>query len=80
MAMNILQLAGVLPRDPQFRKWLSQFYGREVTEEMAVRFIREMCGIESRRELETDDRAEKIFHEQIRKKFIAWRERQEEHA
>ncbi|MEM5294225.1 hypothetical protein VSR82_07765 [Burkholderia sp. JPY481] len=76
--MNILQLAGMLPRDPQFRAFVSQYMvpPREPTVDEAAAFIRVACEIESRRELATNPAAVERLHRFIRRPFIAWRDQQ----
>jgi hypothetical protein len=76
--MNILQLAGMLPRDPQFRAFVSQYMvpPREPTVDEAAAFIRTACEIESRRQLAEDRAAEQRFHRFIRRPFRAWRDQQ----
>ena len=76
--MNILQLAGMLPRDPQFREWVSQYMvpPREPTVDEAAAFIRTACEIESRRQLDLDAGAADRFHNFIRKPFVQWRSQQ----
>jgi hypothetical protein len=76
--MNILQLAGMLPRDPQFRAFVSQYMVpvREPTVDEAAAFIRAACEIESRRQLAEDRAAEQRFHRFIRQQFVAWRSKQ----
>lgn len=76
--MNTLQLAGSLPRDPQFRAWVSQYTvpPSDVTIDEAAEFIRVACGVESRRELAENAGAEQAFHNFIRRPFIEWRDRQ----
>lgn len=80
--MNIIQLAGSLPRDPQFRAFVGYFMvpPREVSIDEAAEFIRGACGVDSRRELATDREAQQRFHANIRRPFVAWRERQAELA
>lgn len=81
--MNILQLAGSLPRDPEFRAFVGYFMvpvRDDVSVDEAATFIRDACEIESRRELATNPEAQKRFHANIRKTFLAWKERQEEIA
>ncbi|SAL59532.1 hypothetical protein AWB71_03294 [Caballeronia peredens] len=82
MAFGIVQVAGMLARDPQFIEWVGQWTvpPRAVSAEEAAQFIRMVCKVESRRELATDRDAEQRFHNFIRKPFVAWRERQAEHA
>lgn len=77
--MNILQLAGSLPRDPQFRAFVSQYMvpPREPTVDEAVQFIREACEVQSRRQLVQDRDAEQRFHDLLRKPFVEWREQQQ---
>lgn len=79
---TVLQLSGMLPRDPDFRQWVAQWMvpPREVDIDEASAFIRTVCEVTSRRELMTDREAEQRFHEFIRKPYRAWRERQAEHA
>lgn len=76
--MNILQLAGMLPRDPQFRAFVSQYMvpPREPTVDEAAAFIRAACEIGSRRELLTDAAAVDRLHRFIRRPFVAWRDKQ----
>jgi hypothetical protein len=80
--MNVLQLAGSLPRDPQFRAFVGQYMvpPREPTVDEAAAFIREACGVDSRRELARDHGAAILFHRFIRRPFVAWREQLQEPA
>lgn len=77
--MNTLQLAGSLPRDPEFRRFVSQWMVpvREPTIDEAAQFIRAACDIDSRRQLATDREAEQRFHRFIRRPFTAWRDQQQ---
>jgi hypothetical protein len=79
--MNILQLAGMLPRDPQFREFVSQYMvpPREPSVDEAAAFIRAACEIESRRELAVSTIAQARFHKFIRRPFLAWRHKQQNH-
>lgn len=76
--MNILQLAGMLPRDPQFREFVSQYMvpPREPTIDEAAAFIRTACEVGSRRELMTNPAAVDRLHRFIRRPFVAWRDQQ----
>lgn len=76
--MNTLQLAGSLPRDPQFRAFVSQYMmpPREPTVDEAAAFIRDRCKVESRRQLAQDREAERRFHRFIRQQFVKWRDQQ----
>jgi hypothetical protein len=75
--VNILQLAGRLPRDPQFRAFVSQYMvpPREPTVDEAAAFIRVACDITSRRQLAEDREAEQRFHRFIRQQFVKWKEK-----
>jgi hypothetical protein len=72
--ISITQMAGMLPRDPKFREWLGTFVdGAPVTTDFAADFIREVCRIESRRELATSRQAQQRFHRFLMHPFIEWR-------
>ncbi|TAM07237.1 MAG: hypothetical protein EPN70_03435 [Paraburkholderia sp.] len=75
---SVLQLAGMLPRDPAFRAWVSQWMvpPREVDVDTAAAFIRTVCEIDSRKQLATDRAAEQRFHQFLRRPFVAWRDQQ----
>lgn len=75
---SILQLAGMLPRDPKFREFVSQYTvpPSEVTVDEAAEFIRVACGINSRRQLTENAGAADAFHNFIRRPFVAWRDQQ----
>lgn len=77
---TILQLAGMLPRDPYFRLWAHSFCECPIGEEEAAQFIRLVCEVTSRRELITNPEAEQRFHRFIRKPFLLWKERNLENA
>ena len=75
---TVIQLAGILPLDPEFRRFVSQYLvpPREVDVETAAAFIRTVCEIDSRRELTTDTEAQQRFHKFLRLPFLAWRDKQ----
>jgi hypothetical protein len=75
--MNTLQLAGSLPRDPQFREFVAQFVPPPINVDDAAHFIRAVCKVDSRRELATDAGAEKAFHDFIRRPYLDWRAQQQ---
>lgn len=54
-------------KDPAFREWL----GVE-TEEQAAQFIRTECGVNSRKELDTNPSAKEIFRRNVRVLFLRW--------
>lgn len=71
---TIVQLAGMLPNDPDFRVWVGDFIdGPEATKEQAADFIRIVCEVTSRTELATNPHAEQRFHRYLRKQFLAWK-------
>ncbi|HDR9497608.1 TPA: hypothetical protein QDC06_000810 [Burkholderia cepacia] len=76
---SVLQLAGMLPRDPQFRAWVAQWMvpPRDVDVDTAAEFIRTVCEIDSRRELATDAQAQQRFHQFLRRPFLDWRDNQQ---
>ncbi len=71
---TVLQLAGMLPRDPQFRDFVAQYMvpPRAPTVDEAAEFIRIACSIESRRELATSASAAENFHRYVRRPYAAW--------
>lgn len=74
---TISQLAGMLPRDPKFREWLSAATQVEkLTVDEAAEVIRHVCQIDSRCRLETDQAAAKRFHTLVRRPFAEWRAKQ----
>jgi hypothetical protein len=79
--MNVLQLAGMLPRDPDFRAFVSQYMvpPHEPTVDEAAQFIRVACDVTSRRQLAQDREAEQRFHRFIRRPFTDWRAQQANH-
>jgi hypothetical protein len=76
--MNTLQLAGSLPRDPQFRAWVSQYTVPPIAviADEAAEFIRVVCGVDSRRKLAEDAGAAESFHRFIRRPYLDWRQQQ----
>lgn len=81
---ELARLAGMLCGDTQFQAWLEENaaidYLPSITEasgitpaERAAITVRNVCGIESRAELDNDTRAAAIFHQQIYVPFNAFR-------
>jgi len=74
---SVSQLAGMLPRDPKFREWLSSATQVEqLTADEAAEVIRTVCQIDSRRDLATDKAAAERFHNLLRRPFAEWRAKQ----
>ena len=75
---TIVQLAGMLPRDPQFREWLCDLGSvDDVTPDTAAEFVRVICGVDSRRQLALDAGAAHRFETLVRRPFVAWRNNQQ---
>lgn len=73
------RLAAQLCQNPDFREWLNAQHlsGLIVSIEGAddaAAVIRSVCSIESRAELDHDDRAARIFHTEIRRPFMLGRD------
>jgi hypothetical protein len=71
-------LAGRLCQDPEFWAFLTHHYSLEEAVEgplMAAEQVRQLCGIESRAELDHNPEAEATFHRVIRGPWIKWRAR-----
>ena len=72
---EIVKLAGMLPRNPDFRNWLGaeghvDFF--ECGEEEATTWLKMTCKIGSRRELATNQAAAAILR-QVNQEFQAWK-------
>lgn len=75
---SLARLSAILCRDPVFRQWLvhdTDFNPGDAAE--AAEVVRVVCGIDSRRELDTNPTAAERFHEHLRKPFIEWRDHHE---
>lgn len=70
---EIVKLAGMLPRNPDFRKWLVE-RGEifDADEDEATTWLKSQCQIESRRELATNPAASALLR-QINQEFQAWK-------
>ncbi|WP_070106304.1 hypothetical protein [Burkholderia plantarii] len=76
--MNLVQLAGMLPRDATFRAYLCDLASvDDVTPDNAAEYVRVICDVESRRELATDTAAAHRFETLVRRPFVAWRANQQ---
>lgn len=73
---SLVRLAGILPRQPEFRAWLAEAAHQPITADDAAEFIRIACGVDSRRELDTNGGAADRFHTIVRRPFLAWRDQQ----
>lgn len=69
------QLAGMLPSDPDFRAYVAHCMGVEsASKQDAEKFIRQKCGVQSRKYLTNDHGAAVLFHG-MRRQFLAWKEK-----
>lgn len=59
--------------DPEFQRWAHTQFGECQSEAEAKQFILNVCGVLSRKELDTEPSAAKRFHAQIREPFMAWK-------
>ena len=61
---KLSQVAGGLCHDPKFRAWCETQYGEPVPDESAAAaLIREVCGVESRSFLDSNDDAASVFRQ-----------------
>lgn len=78
-AKSLAMAAGILCRDRTFVRWMSTtFPARWKTltadndSERAAQVLRSVCGVASRADLDSDDRAAGEFHRLIRKPYADW--------
>jgi len=70
---EIVKLAGMLPRNPDFQRWLvGEGHIFDADEDEATSWIKAHCEIESRRELATNQAASAKLR-QINMEFQAWK-------
>lgn len=69
---GLAQLAGIWCASPDFHRWLYELSGMPATEEDAIEFVYLACEIRSRAELDTDERAARLFVERVRRPFREW--------
>jgi hypothetical protein len=70
---EIVKLAGMLPRNPEFQRWLlGEGHIFDADEDEATSWIKAHCEIESRRELATNQAASAKLR-QINMEFQAWK-------
>ena len=64
------RLAGMWCADPRFWEWLNSDGERHIgSETEAAEYVRTICGVQSRADIDHNPQAEKIFHNQIRLPF-----------
>lgn len=72
--MPAAQQAGILCNDPRFQEFAAQrcgFPGGQFSSTAAAEYLRDCCGIQSRRWLNTDETARRKF-QTLRTEFDAW--------
>jgi hypothetical protein len=83
--LKLSQLSGVWSNNPAFIRYLNHLlnlegdsdkqYGRTSQDLDPADYIREVCGVESRRELDVNAEAARVFHSKIREPFMKWAKR-----
>lgn len=66
---ELARLAGIFCNDEHFKLWCILTHGKD-----ALETIYELCGIQSRVELDHNDKAAEKFHDEIRIPFLSWKE------
>lgn len=66
----LAKLSGMWSNDPEFWAWLATIHPSNAwNQDTSARYIKNLCGVESRAELDHDEDAAALFHEHIRAKF-----------
>lgn len=70
----LCRLAAMWCKDKEFWQWLidSGNLHRCDSEEYAADWIRAMCGVESRAEIDSNQFASEVFHRSVRSPFMEW--------
>lgn len=74
---ELAKLAGRLCESETFRRWLIGKTGSLMSAEGAAIYMRKKCGIGSRSELDHNENAAAVFHDEFRRPYMLW---QEQHA
>jgi hypothetical protein len=68
---KLSNLAAMFGNQPDFYRFILNQFGEDVrTSAEAAAFIRHVCGVKSRAEIDHNKEAEKLFHEKIRKPYM----------
>lgn len=81
--LKLSQLAGLWSKDPKFIRYLNRHldaandcfsarYGEGEKDLNPADYIRQVCRVESRRDLDSDVRAASVFDREIRSPFMEW--------
>lgn len=70
------RVAAMMCQNAKFQRWVASRIGAApqgvAPSQHAAQFVRDVCGISSRAELDHNARAAGLFHEAVRKPFVAW--------
>lgn len=70
------RVAAMMCQNAKFQRWVESRIGAAPLgvdpSQHAAQFVRDVCGIESRAQLDHNARAATLFHEAIRKPFVKW--------
>lgn len=70
---DLARLAGIWCNDPKFWRWLAVKHGEDLDSDMAAaQWVRTVCGVTSRAELDNDAGVGVCFHKHIREPFMAY--------
>lgn len=70
---ELARLAGIWCKNPDFQQWLSKkHHGNKFNEGDAADWIRKVCGVNSRAELDSRSNAGRAFHTQVREPFMEY--------
>lgn len=73
---TLSRLAAMWCQSEPFQKWVESRMGAAPSgvsrEQHAAQYVRDMCGVTSRAELDHNARAETLFHATIRRPFRLW--------
>jgi hypothetical protein len=73
------RLAGILARTPLFQRWVAEkIEVCWVSADEAAEYIRIICDVDSRRDIETNAHAAHLFEHEIRRAYFRWREQQDQ--
>ncbi|MNX76001.1 hypothetical protein D3C86_1074930 [compost metagenome] len=68
--------AAMMCNGAKFQRWVVSRIGAApegvTAQQHAAQFVRDVCGVTSRAELDHSARAATLFHEAVRKPFLAW--------
>lgn len=72
MSRGLARLAGIWCASPDFHRWLYELGGMPADEDDAIEFVYLACEVNSRAELDTNERAARLFVDRVRGPFREW--------